>query len=97
MPNDDEQFPNHKAKAFYDFGQDDEQEWFVNEIIDHEWTKNRLQFRVQWTLGDVTWEPLSGVKDLEALDHYLELWGVKHPRDLPKLVKPPTIFAPKWK
>ncbi|KIJ48469.1 hypothetical protein M422DRAFT_247807 [Sphaerobolus stellatus SS14] len=27
-----------------------------------------LQFRVQWTLEDVTWEPLSGVKELEVLD-----------------------------
>ena len=33
-------------------------------------------------LGDVTWEPLSSWKDLEALDVYLELWGAKAPRDL---------------
>ncbi|KIJ24344.1 hypothetical protein M422DRAFT_274891 [Sphaerobolus stellatus SS14] len=47
---------------------DDEQEWFIVEIIGHEWTNDGLQFRVQWTLGDVTWEPLSGVKELEALN-----------------------------
>ena len=35
-------------------------------------------------LGDTTWEPLASCKDLEALDLYLELWGVAHPRDLPK-------------
>ena len=33
-------------------------------------------------LGDVTWEPLSSCKDLEALDVYLELRGAKAPRDL---------------
>src|ERR1700710_931248 len=85
IPNNDTWFPNHETKAFYDFGKDDAQEWFVDEIIGHEWTNEGLQFRVQWTLGDVTWEPLSGVKELEALDRYLELWGVKRSRDLPKL------------
>ncbi|KIJ57333.1 hypothetical protein M422DRAFT_238927 [Sphaerobolus stellatus SS14] len=76
---------HNKAKAFYDFGKDDEQEWFVEEIIGHEWTNEGLQFRVQWTLGDITWESLSGVKELEALDRYLELCSIKRLCDLPKL------------
>ncbi|KIJ55431.1 hypothetical protein M422DRAFT_99359, partial [Sphaerobolus stellatus SS14] len=88
VPNNDAQLPNREAKAFYDFGKDDEQEWFVEEIIGHEWSNDGLQFRVQWTLGNVTWEPpvtepLSGVKELEALDYYLELHSVKRPCDLP--------------
>ena len=33
-------------------------------------------------LGDITWEPLSSCKDLEALDAYLELQGAKAPQDL---------------
>ena len=33
-------------------------------------------------LGDVTWEPLSSCKDLEALDAYLELQGAKAPWEL---------------
>ena len=33
-------------------------------------------------LGDITWEPLSSYKDLEALDVYLELQGAKAPQDL---------------
>ncbi|KIJ43688.1 hypothetical protein M422DRAFT_252930 [Sphaerobolus stellatus SS14] len=86
VPNNDTRFPNREAKAFYDFGTDNEQEWFVEVIIGHEWANEGLQFRVQWTLGDVTWEPLSGVKELEALDRYLELCGVKRPCDLPKSV-----------
>ena len=87
IPNNDEWFPNREAKAFYDFGSNNEQEWFVDEIIGHEWTNEELQFRVQWTLRDVTWEPLSGVKELEALDRYLELQGVKRCRDLPKMAR----------
>ena len=66
-------------KSFYDFGQDDEQEWLIKEITSH-----HLELEVRWTLGDTTWEPLASCKDLEALDLYLELWGVAHPCDLPK-------------
>ncbi|KIJ53924.1 hypothetical protein M422DRAFT_153804 [Sphaerobolus stellatus SS14] len=47
VPNNDSWFPNREAKAFYDFGKDDEQEWFVEEIIGHEWSNDGLQFRVQ--------------------------------------------------
>ena len=32
--------------------------------------------------GDVTWEPLSSCKELEAPDHYLELRGAKALQDL---------------
>ncbi|KIJ53782.1 hypothetical protein M422DRAFT_242040, partial [Sphaerobolus stellatus SS14] len=80
----------HNTKAFYDFGQDNKQEWFIEEIIGHEWSNDGLQFRVQWTLGDITWEPLSGVKELEALDRYLELHSVKRLRDLPRLGSKPN-------
>ncbi|KIJ46165.1 hypothetical protein M422DRAFT_165442 [Sphaerobolus stellatus SS14] len=44
VPNNDTWFPNQEAKAFYDFGKDDKQEWFVEEIIGHEWTNEGLQF-----------------------------------------------------
>lgn len=36
-PNDDAMFPNHEARAFHDFGNNDQQEWLVNESIGHEW------------------------------------------------------------
>ena len=42
------------------------------------WANNNLELQVKWTLGDVTWEPISSCKDLEALDKSVELWGVKH-------------------
>ena len=52
------------------FGNDKDQEWLVKEILAHKWTKNDLELQVKWMVGDVTWEPLSSCKDLEALDIY---------------------------
>ena len=76
VPNDKVQFPKQEAKSFYDFGNDDDQEWFVEEIIAHKWEGDKnLSLQIRWTLGDVTWEPYNICKDLEALDRYLELWG----------------------
>ena len=28
-------------------------------VLAHKWTNNNLELQVKWTLGDVTWEPLS--------------------------------------
>ena len=75
-------FPKREAKSYYDFGNNDKQEWFVNEILAHKWTNNNLELQVKWTLGDVTWELIDSCKNLEALDLYLELRGVTHPQDL---------------
>ena len=85
--NNDKLFPKWDAKSFYDFGQDDEQEWLVEEITSHRWLNSKeLELKVRWTLGDTTWEPLAACKDLEALDLYLELRGVAHPCNLPKRI-----------
>ena len=80
--NNDILFPKREAKAYYNFGNNSEQEWFVDEILAHKWTDNNLELQVKWTLGDVTWEPIDSCKKLEALDTYLELRGVIHPWDL---------------
>ena len=85
VKNSDVLFPKQEAKAYYNFSNNDEQEWFVKEILAHKWTNNDLEIQVKWTLGDVTWEPISSCKDLEALDKYLELQGVKHASDPPQL------------
>ena len=83
VPNDEVQFPKREAKSFYDIGNDDDQEWFIKEIIAHRWEGDKnLSLQVCWTLGDVTWEPYNICKDLEALDRYLELRGVTRVRDL---------------
>ena len=65
-------FPKRDTKVFYDCGNEN-QEWLIKEILAHKWTTNNLELQVKWRLGDVTWEPLSSCKDLEALDVYLEL------------------------
>ena len=82
IENNDALFPKRETKVYYDFGNNEDQEWFVDEILAHKWTKNDLEFQIKWTLGDVTWEPLDSCKNLEALDRYLELRGVATPRDL---------------
>ena len=66
-------FPKRDTKVYYDFGNDEDQEWLVKEILAHKCTNNNLELQVKWTLRDVTWELLSSYKDLEALDVYLEL------------------------
>jgi hypothetical protein len=69
-------FPGREAQVFYDFGQDDNQEWLVDEILTHQWKGNRLELLIRWNLGDTTWEPYTECKELEALDRYLELQGL---------------------
>ena len=73
IKNNDILFPKRDMKVYYDFGNDEDQEWLVEEILAHKWTNNDLELQVKWMVGDVTWEPLISCKDLEALDAYLEL------------------------
>ena len=57
----------------------------MDDIIGHRWIGDQLQLLVQWSLGDSTWEGLSDVNKLAALDRYLELHGVHTPKKLPRL------------
>jgi hypothetical protein len=82
-PNDDAIFPNRESKHFYDFGMPDDDEWFVDEILNHRWINKSIEFHVRWTAGDATWEPYSHVKDLKALDQYYALMGVTRWQSLP--------------
>ena len=84
IPNDDERFPHREVITYYDFGTDPDTEWLVDSIIGHSWTRNKLEFHVKWNLGDTTWEPLANCDNLQALDVYLELQGVKSPLELPR-------------
>ena len=78
IKNNDILFPKRDTKVYYDFGNDEDQEWLVKEILAHKWTNNDLELQVKWMLGDVTWEPLS----LLDTDHRLisnksiPLWGL---------------------
>ncbi|KZP17241.1 hypothetical protein FIBSPDRAFT_747368, partial [Athelia psychrophila] len=82
--NNDALFPRREVKTFYDFGDNDEGEWVVDEIIAHQWKGRTLSFLVRWNLGDTTWEPVAECNELEALDQYLELLGVDRVEQLPK-------------
>jgi hypothetical protein len=85
IANNDDLFPQREAKSFYDFGANTDEEWLIDEIIAHRRINfKELEFQVCWTLGNVTWEPMSACKDLEALDNYLELRGVSKLHDLPQ-------------
>jgi hypothetical protein len=62
-------FPNRAHPEPYNFGIPDDQEWFVEDLLGHRWTKDKsLEFKVRWSLGDTTWELLEACKDLVALD-----------------------------
>ncbi|KAJ7126513.1 hypothetical protein C8R43DRAFT_958020 [Mycena crocata] len=77
-PNDTTIFPSREANRFYDFGMPDDQEWYIDEIVTHEWTSNRsLRLRVKWTAGDYTWETPRQMGEAQALDDYLMVHGVK--------------------
>ena len=83
-PNDAEIFPHRETRVYYDLGADENEEFLVDELLDHHWKGKALWFKVKWSLGDETLEPVANVDELEALDRYLELHGVRHWKDLPK-------------
>jgi hypothetical protein len=90
LPNDDERFPRREVRTFYDFGDDPETEWLVDEIIDHDWRRNSLFFHVKWDQGDSTWEPLEHCRELKALDDYMLLVGARTVEELPRREIPPS-------
>ena len=71
----DGMFLNWATLQPYDFGIDNKQEWFVEDLI----VKRLEKFEVYWSLEDIMWEVLDRCKDLEALDRYLEVQGMKCP------------------
>jgi hypothetical protein len=85
----DAMFLNRLHPEPYDFRAPDDQEWFIDEIMGHRWHKGsrlqNLKFEVRWSLGDTTWETYESCRDLEALDHYLEVHGIKCPTQLTRL------------
>jgi hypothetical protein len=80
--NDDTLFLQWESYPYYDFGTPDNQEWSIDKILAHKWDKNKLSFQIRWNLENTTWEPLQFCKDLQALNAYLELMGIKDPHIL---------------
>ena len=46
IKNNDILFPKRDTKVFYDFGNDKDQEWLVEEILAHKWTNNNFSFKL---------------------------------------------------
>lgn len=82
--NDETLFPKREPSKFYDFGAPEDAEWLVDSIVGHEWRGRKLWLHIQWNLGDTTWETVETCDELEALDRYLEVMGVKDTKDLPR-------------
>jgi hypothetical protein len=74
--NDDKIYPKREVRAYYDFGDAEDEEWLVDDILAHRWEGNKVSFLVQWNLGDTTWKPYNECNELVALDRYLELLGI---------------------
>src|SRR6267154_204932 len=75
--NDDKLFPKCEVRAYYDFGDNEDEEWLVDKILGHQWKGNPISFLIQWNLRDTTSESYSKCKELAALDRYLELLGIE--------------------
>ncbi|KAG6859129.1 hypothetical protein C0995_011324, partial [Termitomyces sp. Mi166 len=83
LENNNAMFPNRATPGPYDFSVAKDQEWFVDDLLGHRWTdKGHLKFKVRWSLGDTTWEPLESCRKLAALDRYLVIQGIKRPQQL---------------
>ena len=58
VANNNKLFPKQDAKSFYDFSQDDEQEWLIEEITSHPWLNlKELELEVRWMLGTLPGSP----------------------------------------
>ena len=64
IKNNDILFLKRDTKVYYNFENNEDQEWLVEEILAHKWTNNDLEFQVKWMVGDITWELLSSCKEL---------------------------------
>ena len=47
VENNDVLFSKWEAKSYYDFGNNDKQEWFLDEILAHRWTNNNFELQVK--------------------------------------------------
>ena len=66
IKNNDILFPKRDTKVYYDFGNNEDQKWLIEEILAHKWTNNDLELQVKWTAGDISWELLSSCKELRG-------------------------------
>ncbi|PVF94983.1 hypothetical protein CPB86DRAFT_679917, partial [Serendipita vermifera] len=83
IPNCDTRFPGRQIDQLAVFGGEDDA-WTVERIRNHHGQGKHAIFELEWSNGDVTWQPLEKVKDLEAYLEYLEAMGVTDVHKLPR-------------
>jgi hypothetical protein len=81
VPNCDTRFPGRQVEQLAAFGEADE-DWEVSRIKSHSGSAEHALFELEWSNGDVTWEPLYRVQELEALTEYLEAMGISDVKKL---------------
>ncbi|KAF9492590.1 hypothetical protein BDN71DRAFT_1358823, partial [Pleurotus eryngii] len=74
-PNDDRLFPGRLDTQVFEIDNSDP-EWAVDEIISHLGRGAQTLFELKWKSGDKTWLPLHQIQHLQALQAYLDVYGV---------------------
>ncbi|PVF91430.1 hypothetical protein CPB86DRAFT_684458, partial [Serendipita vermifera] len=83
IPNCDLRFPGRQFEQLAAFGGEDDT-WTVEKIRNHYKHGKNIMFELEWSNGDITWEPLEKVRELEALVEYLEVMDVTDVTKLPR-------------
>ena len=83
MPNDDRLFPG-RMDVQLGVSPEADDEWAVDVIRTHAGAGEDAVFEILWKSGDVTWMPYFQIKELQALEVYLELLGVDEISKLPE-------------
>jgi len=81
VPNCDTRFPGRQMEQLAAFGEANE-DWEVSRIKSHSGSADEALFELEWSNGDITWEPTYRVKETIALEEYLEAMGVKNVKNL---------------
>ena len=83
MPNDDRLFPG-RMDTQLGVSPEADDEWAVDLIRTHAGSGEDSMFEILWKSGDITWMPYFQIKQLQALDTYLELLGIDEIAKLPE-------------
>ena len=60
-----------------------EQEWTVEKILSHAGSGENSHFEILWKAGDITWLPYYQIRHLQAIESYLDLFGINNVSKLP--------------
>ena len=83
MPNDDRLFPG-RMDTQLGVSPEADDEWAVDLIRNHAGSGEDSTFEILWKSGDITWMPYFQIKQLPALETYLELLGINEIANLPE-------------